>query len=99
MAHFINNFSSPLSGPCCPVAVDDEKKKVRYPLIADQDVLFVKGGSTYSLLDKNGERKIKGHLFVLLWTDYPESHHTDPVVEEYYNTDLGIPPEKGWGSI
>ena len=64
MAHFIENFSSVLSGPACPVAVDDIRKRVRYP----KDENF-KGCDVDAL--------ILALVDIKRWQDYPESHHVN----------------------
>ena len=61
MGHFIEDFSSILSGAACPVAVDDIERKIRYPVSEKLLSFFGKG---YSDL-------VPGYL----WEDYPESHH------------------------
>ena len=63
MGHFIDKFSSVLSGPGCPVAVDDYEKRVRY----EPKVI------------RTQERALEGcHPYLITvpaWQDYPESHH------------------------
>jgi hypothetical protein len=61
-AHFVEKFSSVLSGAACPVAVDDEKKKIRHS-----------SPSYASIMDWYLDvRNIGGE-----WQDYPESHHVN----------------------
>jgi hypothetical protein len=68
MAHFINNFSSPLSGPCCPVAVDDIENKIRCCIYPGAAI---------------GVSSLSEPLDCLGWQDYPESHHCEmPVMFE-----------------
>jgi len=62
MGHFIEDFSTPLSGPFCPVAVDDTEHKVRYaPQVIRTHVAPI-GQLPYL-------------VSVPAWQDYPESHH------------------------
>ena len=61
MAHFIEKFSSVISGGACPVALDDIEGKVRYPLC--ESPAFNKGWASYFNL--------------YMWVDYPESHHVE----------------------
>jgi hypothetical protein len=65
MAHFIDKFSSVLSGPACPVAVDDIEKKIRYPLEKDEI------GYPRSIGANGGE----AYFNVYAWKDYPGSHY------------------------
>ena len=61
MGHFQEKFSSVLAGPLCPVAVDDIKKKIRYP-----DTLL-------RVFDKY----VGSYFDVYMWRDYPKSHHVN----------------------
>ena len=83
MAHFIEKFSSVLAGPACPVAVDDIRKRVRYPMMGNYDTYVDFAMRSYTFIHPGGVMmgaRIKGkpvNLQVRLWQDYPESHHVN----------------------
>ena len=62
--HMVDKFSSLVSGDPCPVAVDDIKKMIRYPVGVSMG--FNPGWESYFNMH--------------LWKDYPNSHHTSWLV-------------------